>query len=191
MDETNKCFAMVPMTQSSEEPINSAYIDELFRRLNTSPVELFASIEFPSDSLSIKRLRKAFPREFDEGLLTDGFGSFFNPHLGVDSYPPTRNRPNRIPFLFKLDELISAERTLFAWAMHEKVGSFSGPETANPNPRQWLDESRDSRAAALKTLEEGYQLFKLADSPETARLLIQNIQNDGRLLVEQASARGR
>jgi len=40
----------------------------------------FAAVDFPSDALSLKRLRPIFPEWFDEGLLvTDGDGGFFVP----------------------------------------------------------------------------------------------------------------
>ncbi len=127
-------------------------------------------IEFPSDALSVKRLRETFPAEFfDRGFISDGwnfFGSFFLP-LG-DEKPL---------HLLQLHNLLSAERA---------VAEYAYLSVFDPYPSETCDdEIREYDLEARKHLEELYVDFRLADSPETARFLIRHIEEQG---AQQAKA---
>ena len=62
--------------------------------------------------------------------------------------------------------------------------------TIDPYPSETLDEECKWCAdEARKTLEMHYQEFKLADSPETARLLIQLVEEQGVKQGERAKSR--
>jgi hypothetical protein len=132
----------------------------------------FAVIEFPSDALSVKRLRTIFPEKFENGLLTDGFGSFFSP---IDDRTPSH--------LVRLNDLLSAERTLADYAFYDAIDPYPS-ETLDEECRWCADEAR-------KELEQLYQEFKLADSPETARLLIQHVEESGKGQGIETKGRGR
>jgi len=54
-------------------------------------------------------------------------------------------------------------------------------------PEVLNEEDRDAIAESQRRLEDAYQLFKLADSPEVARLLVRQVKEEG---TRQAS-RGR
>lgn len=128
------------------------------------------TIEFPSDALSIKRLRETFPAEFfDRGTITDGwncYGSFFLP-LGDED--PLH--------LLQLHNLLSAERA---------VAEYAYLNCLYPYPSETCDEEiHEYDVEARKHLEELYVDFRLADSPETARLLIRHIEEQG---AQQAKA---
>ena len=132
----------------------------------------FSDVKFPSDALSVKRLRTVFPDRFDtvKGNLTDGFENFFFP---VDYESPTQ--------LVKLAEMLSEERVLAEYAFYHAIESA---------PNEILDEEcRWCEGEARKKLEKLYQEFKLADSPETARFLIQQIQEQGAQQGERTKGR--
>jgi hypothetical protein len=57
------------------------------------------SAAFPSDALSVKRLRRLFLETFEDGALPDGYGHFF--------FPAATEKPDH---LMRLTELISAAR---------------------------------------------------------------------------------
>jgi hypothetical protein len=135
---------------------------ERFRAAN--PYIDLEVIEFPSDALSIKRLRETFPAEFfDRGKIDDGwdsYGSFFFP-LGHEN--PLH--------LVQLHNLLSAERA---------VAEYAYLNVLDPYPSETCDEEiHEYDAEARKHLEELYVHFRLADSPETARLLIRHIEEQG------------
>jgi hypothetical protein len=120
----------------------------------------FELVQFPSDSLSIKRLRTMFPGRFSEGKLGNGFGHFF--------YPMDYERP---PHLVRLNQLLSAERTMASYAFYMALENYPG---------EFLREEHDrSAATARREMEEYYQEFKLADSPAIAKLLIQHVEEEG------------
>lgn len=132
----------------------------------------WSDIEFPSDVLSVKRLRTIFPEQFEEGSLTNGFGHFF--------YPRDIEEPAH---LVHLNELLSAERTLAEYAFYHALEAY---------PDEILDEECHWCAAeARKELDHFYQEFKLADSPETARLLIRQIEEQGAQQGERIKSRSR
>jgi hypothetical protein len=132
----------------------------------------FGVVEFPSDSLSVKRLRQIFPELFEEGLLKDGYGRFF--------FPLDHENP---PHLVRLHDLLSAERVLADYAFYNAI---------TPYPSETLDEECHWCAdEARKELEQLYQDFKLADSPETARLLIRHVEEQGAQQGKQAKSRAR
>lgn len=120
----------------------------------------FGAVDFPSDALSMKRLRQSFPELFDEGSLTNGYGLFFHP-MGPDE-------PER---LVRLTDLLHAERTVAEYAFYNAL---------DPYPSETLDEEcRECDGWAREELEPLYVEFKLADSPETARLLILHVEEQG------------
>jgi hypothetical protein len=133
----------------------------------------FRTISFPSDALSVKRLRALFPDNFDKpGMLRDGFGDFFFPS-GVEE-------PEH---LMELTRLISEERITAAGAFH---AMYDHPPDAK------LDaEELECIDDAKKKLVGLYQFFKLADSPETARLLIRQVEEEGERQARQAMDRPR
>lgn len=120
----------------------------------------FGTCEFPSDSLSVKRLRTAFPELFEQGCLKDGFGHFF--------YPAGIAKPDH---LVQLNTLLSAERTLVEYAFYRASEAFPG-ESLDEECHWCADQAR-------RDLEQLYQQFKLADSLETARLLVQVVEEQG------------
>jgi hypothetical protein len=118
------------------------------------------AVDFPSDALSMKRLRQSFPKLFDEGSLQDGYGLFFYP-LG----------PDEPAHLVRLADLLSAERAVAEYAFYNAF---------DPYPSETLDDDdREGWAYLREELEQLYVDFKLADSPETARLLIRHIEEQG------------
>ena len=138
-----------------------------------SPDIDFRTASFPSDVLSVKRFRTLFPDAFDlPGMLTDGYGSFFLP---VDAEQPEH--------LVQLTRLISSERVAAAGAFHRTYG--------HPPDAQLTEEELWCIDTAKKELEGLYQFFKLADSPETARLLIQQVEEEGERQAHQAMGRPR
>jgi hypothetical protein len=127
-------------------------------------------IEYPSDALSVKRLREtSHPEFFDRGMIRNGwnsYGSFFLP-LGDEN--PLH--------LLQLHNLLSAERA---------VAEYAYLNVLDPYPSETCDEEiREYDLEARKHLEELYVDFRLADSPETARLLIRHIEEQG---AQQAKA---
>jgi hypothetical protein len=132
----------------------------------------FSEIEFPSDALSVKRLRLIFPEQFDEGSLTNGFGHFFYP-MGIE----------KPAHLVQLNDLLSAERTLADYAFCHALETY---------PNEILDEECHWCASqARKDLDQLYQEFKLADSPETARLLIRDVEEQAVHQGERTKSRSR
>lgn len=125
------------------------------------------AVDFPSDALSMKRLRRSFPKWFDEGNLQDGYGSFFYP-LG----------PDEPAHLVRLADLLSAERAAAEYAFYNAIDPYPS-ETLN-------NDDRESAEYLREQLEHLYVDFKLADSPETARSLIRHVEEQG---AQQGKAR--
>lgn len=130
--------------------------------------------KFPSDVLSIARLRILFPDRFDHpDTIADGFSinDFFLPY-GVRS----------TGHLTQLNEMICDERVIAAAAfVRHHEGGLNG---LSPEEQESLSESK-------KRLEQNYQQFKLADSPSAARLLIQEVEQEALDLAIRSTARGR
>lgn len=97
---------------------------------------------------------------FDEG---DGLGDsgayFFCPEDGKGEQPR---------HLLALDKLINDERTIAGYAFYNAIDPYPG-DTLREDDRCWVQECRSE-------LEQSYQRFKLADSPESARFLIEHIE---------------
>jgi hypothetical protein len=132
------------------------------------PLEMdFRVASFPSDSLSVKRLRLIFPKHFDgQGLIVDGFANndFF--------FPSAAEKPDH---LMRLTELICDERVVAAGAFCEtRYGERRGYREESQ-----VAEERECIVQSKRRLEENLQRFKLADSPETARMLIRQIEEQG------------
>jgi len=128
------------------------------------------TIEYPSDTLSVKRLRQTFPAEFfDRGMISDGWNSYGSFFLPIDTDEPLH--------LVQLHNLLSAERA---------VAEYAYLNVLYPYPSETCDdEIREYDLEARKHLEELYVDFRLADSPETARLLIRHVEEQG---AQQAKA---
>lgn len=133
----------------------------------------WSEIDFPSDYLSVKRLRTIFPKLFDDGsALSDGFSSFFEPSNDEFS-----------THLHRLNDLINYERTIADYAFYNST---------DPYPSKTLDDRCKSEAEEAKQmLEPLYLEFRLADSPETARLLIRHIEEQGAKQGVQIKTRAR
>lgn len=155
---------------------------ELLDRLNRNPIAFFADIDFPSDALSLKRLRTVFPDKFDDGKLLDGFCLFFDP----DTVADTRDTHIR-PQMTRLNEMISSERTLFSYAVHDAIDPFPVPDLG----LERNEEYAWNYATAKSVLEASYQEFRLADSPATARFMIDNLEHTARQMAEHARSRKR
>ena len=84
---------------SAEDPAGSVPRGRMRRRVKLD------KIDFPSDSLSIKRLRTIHPESFDEGNHLDGFGDYF--------FPMWAEKPAH---LVHLTDMLSAERILAEYA---------------------------------------------------------------------------
>ena len=140
----------------------------------SSPEMDFRIASFPSDALSVKRLRAIFPQHFDgHGLIVDGYANndFFFP-FGAEQ--PTH--------LVRLTEMICDERVVAAGAFYETLGDKE--LAVNVEEREAIDESKTR-------LEQNLQFFKLADSPETARLLIRQIEEQGEQQARAARSASR
>jgi hypothetical protein len=133
----------------------------------------FRTARFPSDVLSVGRLRKLFPDNFDRaGPLTDGYGDFF--------YPQAAGKPEHLE---RLNDLISAERVVADGAYYR--GCESVPDEILGDEDRWcIDKAR-------RELEDFYQYFRLADGPEAARLLILQVEDEGAAQARQAQGRTR
>ena len=115
---------------------------------------------FPSDALSVKRLRAIFPKSFDQpDTIANGYTkcNFFFPY---DAEEPDH--------LVRISELLSDERTIAGGAYLRS----RDPTVLNTEDEQVITRS-------LERLEGNLQFFKLADSPETARLLIRQVEEQG------------
>ena len=148
--------------------------DDTSQRSAEKPLLLiWSEIDFPSDHLSVKRLRTIFPKLFDNGsALSDGFSSFFEPSNDEFS-----------THLDRLNNLINHERT---------VADYSFYNATDPYPSETLDDACKSEAdEARQKLEPLYLEFKLADSPESARLLIRHIEEQAAKQGEQSKGRAR
>jgi hypothetical protein len=132
------------------------------------------NIDYPSDALTLKRLRTTFPVLFHRKSL------FEWPHDWLSSDADLEIWKSRV----RLTDLIHAE--------HIVVG-FSFGDAIKPHPRPGSSHTECEWACQL--LELKYQEFRLADSPETARFLIQKLEKQGRdqanRLIEEDRARGR
>jgi hypothetical protein len=134
----------------------------------------FRAASFPSDALSVKRFRTMFPTHFDgHGLIVDGFtnNDFFFPQ-----------GPEDPPHLLKLTQLVCDERVVAAGAFYATLGN---------KELELTDEERESIARSKARLEKNLEFFKLADSLETARLLIRQIEEQGEQQGRAAKSIGR
>jgi hypothetical protein len=135
----------------------------------------FRSAEFPSDHLSIKRLRKIFPQHFDgPDRIADGYtnNDFF--------FPAGEEEP---PHLVRLTELICDERTVASGAYYRQF-SARWPDVLDAEDVHCIEHSK-------ARLVLNYQFFKLADSPESARLLIRQIEEVAERQAERDQSRRR
>ena len=154
------------MPESNDDHKSSRPKDETLR-LNWS------ELDFPSDHLSVKRLRTIFPELFDDGsALSAGASTFFEPSNDEFS-----------AHLQRLNDLISYERTIADYAFYNAI---------DPYPSKTLDDRCKSEAEEAKQmLEPLYLEFRLADSPESARLLIRHIEEQGAKQGAQIKTRAR
>jgi hypothetical protein len=123
----------------------------------------FREASFPSDTLSVKRFRALFPRHFDcPESIADGYSKndFFLPQ-----------NPNEPVHLVRLTELICDERIVASGAFYQCY--------VDRHPELLEEEDHKIIGEAKQRLEDNYQLFRLADSPETARLLIRQVEDEG------------
>lgn len=134
----------------------------------------FRAAEFPSDVLSVRRLRVLFPGNFDgPGFVGDNYvnNNFF--------YPSATERPEH---LVRLNDLICDERTVASAAFYEQYLSNKGG----------LDKDlRDVAADSKVRLAEGLQFFKLAADPEMASLLVKQVEEEGRAQAVARLGRGK
>ena len=118
----------------------------------------FAEIDFSKRPPISRATRTVFPELFDNGArYSAGFSSFFEP--SNDEFSTHLNR---------LNDLISNERTIADSTFYNAI---------DPYPSKTLDDRCKAEAQEAKQLLEPLYLeFRLADSPESARLLIQHIE---------------
>ena len=124
----------------------------------------FRAASFPSDALSVKRFRALFPKHFDcPESIADGYSKndFFLPQNACEP-----------AHLVQLTELICDERIVASGGFKQCY--------VDRYPELLLEADREIIAEAKQRLEDNYQLFRLADSPETARLLIRQVEDEGR-----------
>jgi hypothetical protein len=132
------------------------------KRTSWIPEMDFRAVSFPSDAVSVKRLRSIFTKHFDgRGLIVDGYtnNDFFFP-----------SAPEKPSHLMRLTELICDERVVAAGTFYQTLGNEQ--IELNHEEREVIEDSKGR-------LEKNLQFFKLADSPETARLLIRQIEEQG------------
>jgi hypothetical protein len=111
--------------------------------------------------------------QFDDGSsLSSGVSTFFEPSNDKYSSP-----------LAQLNDLINYERTVADYAFYNFI---------DPYPSPTLDEGchLETKEAKQK-LASLYLEFRLADSPEAARLLIQHLEEQGAQQGKQIKGRVR
>lgn len=158
------------MSAGSEKPNHSRPSEDLEMD--------FRSAEFPSDAISIKRLRVAFRNHFDRpGPLIDGYcdNDFFYP---FDSEKKTEH-------LRRLTNLLGDERTVASAAFYEQYLKL------HPGSLSFDDDELRVIEGSRRRLETDYQYFKLADSPESARLMIRQVEEEGEKQASQSQTRRR
>ncbi len=159
------------MTESRNDHNSSGATNEFVR-------VRYSDIDFPSDYLSVKRLRTMFEEMFDNGSdLTGGFSYFFDPAgvgLQGDDEPA---------HLVQLNNLIYDERHLADYAFYNAIDPYPSI-TLNEQCKMDAEEYR-------RELEQLYQRFKLADSPETAKLLVRQVEEQAAKQGEQIKSRSR
>jgi hypothetical protein len=126
-------------------------------------------IEFPSDALSIQRLRVIAPGDFD--VVTDP------EPIEIANLFFGRSYWSEEGWLHDLNELLGFERVVAQEVFHRTRGDHvpfgEDDETREIIRRRYLEPARPA-------LEQLYLRFRLADSPETARYLV--------VLIEQQAA---
>lgn len=135
----------------------------------------FRIAEFPSDALSVRRLRKVFPNQFDgRGRIGDNYANnnFF--------LPVALEAPDH---LVKLTQVICDERTIASGAFYERF-LHQSPELLDKEDREQIERSKER-------LEEHYQFFRLANNPQSARFLIEQVELEGRVQADRIHQRGR
>jgi hypothetical protein len=132
--------------------------------------------EFPSDAISIKRLRKVFPEGFEpEGFdLDNHFSSFF--------FPAAIEKPEH---LVRLTDLLSCERRLALGAFRRECEKhLTGKEMLSEEDRELFTDAR-------QTLIDNHLFFKLADSLETAQMLVASVESQGAQQAREKSQQAR
>ena len=135
----------------------------------------FRLAEFPSDSLSIKRLRQSFPEQFDAG------GQEIDRRPSPFFFPRGLEKPEHLVFL---TDLISDERLVAVAAFFREYERIHKVEMI-------FEEDHETIAIGKASLEQQYQYFKLADSPQTARMLIGLVELQGIKQAQQTKDKPR
>lgn len=137
-------------------------------------------IEFPSDALSIRRLRHLAPHDFDIPMFEPDSLEPGNLYFGENG-----SRPEWID---GLNKMLGFERVVAQEIFHRTRGDrrpFGQDEEDRSLVRKlYLDPARP-------TLEALYQWFRLADSPESARFLITLIEKQAVQLAHESLSPGR
>jgi hypothetical protein len=125
----------------------------------------FSDIEFPSDRISIKTLRKLHPDLFDKGFADehnegDQPQFFYNDHNGYQ--------------LERLAEVLFYERVIAA-AAYAKAAGLELPERF---------ETDELVPSAKEWLERYYKEYGVADGPSTTKELIRGIERQARKLAK-------
>lgn len=143
---------------------------------NDYPAMDFRAASFPSDTLSVNNLRRLFPDRLDRpGVLRDGY-------VDYDFFYPSPHPSNPEPMV-RLATLLDDERIVASGAFYRQYSSR--------DPSILDAEELEVMADAERQLAEGYQYFKLADGPETARLLIERVRTEGGEQARLRQSRGK
>lgn len=131
-----------------------------------------AKASFPSDQLSIERLRRAFPESFDaDDTIIDGYSqcNFF--------YPAGLEDP---PHLVRLDHMLSDERMV-----------AHGACVTAQDASSLAEQEGEFVAESAKRLVDHYLYFGLADNPHRANTLVRQVEEQGQLQARGRSSRQR
>ncbi|HVX12748.1 MAG TPA: hypothetical protein VHC22_16320 [Pirellulales bacterium] len=135
----------------------------------------FRAATFPSDALSIERLRTRFPKHFDvAGRIADGYA-------GNDFFVPVaRDAPQH---LHRLTEMICDERTVAAGAFYQS-GAGQLAECINREDIECVNESK-------VRLLDNYLFFGLAADVEKAAALVRRVEREGQEQAHRRQSRSR
>lgn len=140
----------------------------------TSPEGIFdcTQVPFPSDALTIGKLRRLHAKDFDVASAESEYVDFFSPG---DDHPAG---------YVALGAMLHAERKLAEISFIDTRVAMSGGELLDSLSVRLKEESDEERKAYTDTLVKAYQEFGLAPGPKAAQEVI-------REFCDQAAAQAR